>query len=167
MLIDVLRLTTAWFQHGTHGINAQLAALDYDGSDTAPANIVTFADEVTQDEAARGQIPATVPALVTTVESLTMVNNQTATEVGDGTIVLNVRIAVSDPDAWEAKRNGAYYLRALHWSLRRWVREAPDGVNRARNQVAVLEIGAVEGNALYEQVGDVLITAGARIPLTV
>jgi hypothetical protein len=167
VILEPLRLFSAWMQHATHGINAQLDALDYDGSDPQPADIGTFADEVSQEEVALGQIPLAVPAVVATVESATMINDQVAVEVGDGTVVLNVRIAVQDVDAREAKRDGSYYLRALAWSLRRWVRQDPGASTRARNGIQIIEIGQMEFNALFERAGDIVIIGGARVPLVV
>lgn len=167
MIVSVLRLTTAWLQNATHGINAQLDALNYDGSDTQPADVVTFADEVTHEDAALGRVPEATPAVVITVERATAINDQVVADVGDGTVMLNIRVAVDDVDAKDAKRDGGYYLRALMWSLRRWVSQDPAASTRTRNDVQIVEIGEMEFNALYESKEDKVITAGARVPLTV
>jgi len=167
MIVETLRLATAWLQDATDGVNAQLDAMPRDGSDPQPADVAVFADEVTHEDAALGRAPETVPALVVTVESAGMINDEVVHEVGDGEVVLNVRLFVSDVDAKDAKRDASYYLRALSWTMRKWVAEDPGAATRTRNSVQIVAIGRMEFNALYETVQDRIVAGGARVALTV
>lgn len=163
MINETLRLASAWLQHATHGVNAQLDAVPRDAGDSQPADIAVFADESQHEDAALGRMPETVPAIVVSCESASMLNDQVAHDVGDGEVVLNLRLFVSDVDAKDAKRDAGYYLRALQWCVRKWVQEAPDATTRAKNSVAILEFGRMEFNSLYETVQDRIVAGGARM----
>jgi hypothetical protein len=163
MINETLRLASAWLQHGTYGINAQLDAVPRDGGDAQPADITVFQDESQHTDAALGRVPETVPAIVITCESAAMLNDQVARDVGDGEVVLNLRLFLSDVDAQDAKRDASYYLRALQWCVRKWVQQAPDATTRAQNSVAILEFGRMEFNSLYETVQDRIVAGGARM----
>lgn len=163
MINETLRLATAWFQHATHGINAQLDAVPRDAGDSQPADLTVFADESQHADAALGRLPATAPALVVTCESASMIDDQVAADVGDGEVVLNIRLVVADVNAEDAKRDASYYLRALQWCVRKWVQEAPDATTRAKNSVSILSFGRMEFNSLYETVSDRVVSGGARM----
>jgi len=167
MINETLRRATAWLQDATYGVNAQLAAVPRDAGDAQPANVVVFADEASHEDAALGRSPETVPAIVVTVESARMINDQVVHEVGDGEVVLNLRLYVADVDAKDAKRDASYYLRALSWCVRKWVAQSPGGSARTKNSVQIVEIGAMEFNALYESKDDRIVAGGARLALTV
>lgn len=163
MINETLRLASAWLQHATHGVNAQLDVVPRDVGDSQPADLTVFQDESQSEDAALGRAPETVPALVVTVESAAMLNDEVAAEVGDGDVVLNLRLFLANVDANDAKRDASYYLRALQWCVRRWVREAPDATTRAKNSVAIVEFGRMEFNSLYETVQDRIVAGGARM----
>lgn len=163
MINEVLRLATAWAQHGTYGVNAQLAAVPRDVGDSQPAALTVFANESQHEEAALGQLPVSVPALVLTIESAAMLNDEVVHEIGDGEVVLNLRIVVADVDAKDAKRDASYYLRALQWCVRKWTLQDPGGATRAKNSVAILEFGRMDFNSLYETVHDRIVSGGARV----
>ena len=168
MIAEALRLTSAWLQHGTYGLNAQLAAVPRDAGDPQPANFTVFATEVDHEDAALGRLPTAAPAVVITVESANVVNDEAAHEIGDGSVVLNVRLSVTaDADAKDMKRDASYSLRALMWCFRKWVVQDVNATTRKKNSVAILEIGRCEFNSLYETVDDRIVTGGARVPLTV
>lgn len=168
MLAEVLRLTTQWLAGSTYGVNAQLVAMTYDGSDTAPAPLYAVHDEVTTEDAALVRIPTTLPAALVTVDVATMQQNEAVPEVGDGSITLTIRIATEErADAATSKLEASYYLRALAWCLRAWVRADSSGTTRVRNGVQILEIGPMEFNALHERIEERLISAGARLTLVV
>ena len=167
MINETLRLAAAWIQHATYGVNAQLDNVPRDGGDTQPADVAIVADESQHEDSALGRAPATVPAIVITIESATMIDDTVVHEVGDGEVVLNIRLFVADVDAKDAKRDASYYLRALSWCLRKWIVQDPGATTRTRNSVQVLAIGRMEFNALYETVQDRIVAGGARVTLTV
>lgn len=163
MINETLRLASAWLQDATYGVNAQLDAVPRDVGDAQPADLTVFADESQHEDAALGRVPETVPALVITCESAAMVNDQVAMDVGDGEVVLNLRLILSDVDAKDAKRDASYYLRALQWCLRKWVQQAPSASSRAKNSVCLVAFGRLEFNSLYETVQDRIVAGGARM----
>lgn len=166
MINETLRLATAWLQHATHGVNAQLDALPY-GSDTQPADVAVFADESQHEDAALGRMPETTPALVVTCESASMINDEVVSDQGDGEVVLNIRLVVSDVDAKDAKRDASYYLRALQWCVRKWVLQDPNATTRKLQSIAILEFGRLEFNSLYETVSDRIVSGGARLRVVI
>lgn len=167
MITEVLRLTTAWLQHATHGVNAQLDAVPRDVGDAQPGDISVFADEASHEDAALGRFPTTMPAIVITCESAAVTNDQVAATLGDGEVVINIRLVLADVAAKDAKRDASYYLRALQWCVRRWIQQSPDATTRTRNSVVILEFGRLEFNSLYETVQDRVVAGGARLVCTV
>lgn len=167
MLNECLRLASNWLQDGTNGLNAHLANVPREAGDPLPASITLFATEHQNEDAALVRLPTTTPAVVLTVESATAVRDATAHDVGDGSVTVAIRVSTSDVDALDAKRNGSYYLRALLWSLRRWITQDVNGAARKRNSLAITEIQSVEINSLFERVNDVTVIAGARVTLVV
>lgn len=167
MIGEVLRMTSAWLQHPTHGLNAMMALVPRESGDPLPDPVLAFLTEVDDEDGALGRY-ATTPTLhvMMTCESAQQNSDQVAVNVGDGTVVVNIRLAeAASRDAKAMKRDTTYRLRALVWSVRRWMQQPLDA-SRVRNAVAILEFGPLEFNALYETIDDTIVTGGARLVCT-
>lgn len=116
MILEALRVVTDWLNDGTYGAAAKLAALDYDGSDTAPSGTLTILDETRADDAAlnRESAPPTIRVAATDVREL--VQDGALQELdGDVSIELTIIRAATSPSA--VVRDLYYTTRAVSQSL--------------------------------------------------
>jgi hypothetical protein len=63
MIIETIRSFTDALNNGTYGVNAQIASLPLDGSDTRPVVMALIADETRNTGVALNAEPATLPAI--------------------------------------------------------------------------------------------------------
>lgn len=121
MIIEAKRAIADWLGHGTYGLAAVLATLDYDGADTAPAGTWQIADDtrgtVASDNAAIHRFPeesaTAFPAVHVTAEDVVTADGQSATYTHDGDIPVILLIAIRAASPSAAIRDLDYTMRAL------------------------------------------------------
>lgn len=138
-MIEIVRQVAGWlagtvtdYQAAAAGLGAQLAALSYDGTDTAPAT-PTVTSEVGDDVTARREVPDALPACTVHVmqedSDAGWVTGQVETR-----LTLLIRFAMADPDSADAVRDQHYYFRAARKSLRQLHRPENEA-KRTRNGI--------------------------------
>lgn len=166
MTNEALRLTADRMQHATDGLNALLALVPRDAGDPLPPPIVKFADESRDEVVARLQLPKESPACVITIDGGAVINDNVVQEIGDVDATVVVAISVDENESAEGSRNAGYYLRALAWVVRRWIKQDVNSTARKRNNVALLSIGRCELSPAFKQLEDRVIIGAMRIPMT-
>lgn len=144
-MVEAVRMVADWLagvtldaQGASQAVTVQLAAMSYDGSDTNPGLAGGVVDETRNGDAARNDIPATLPALVVSVEELEV---DTATMVSTeqrGTVRVLVRYAADNVVSASAARDSYYVMRAVRRSLQRLNLPGEANNGRKRNGVAIL-----------------------------
>lgn len=164
MILEVAKCLTAWLGHATYGVNALLTStIPRESGDSAPS-VATISDEFTNARSAGGRLPITLPALSIDVVASDVVENQVVQDQGDGRVTARIWYGTSNSDFAEAKREGAYVIRAVAASLRVLAREA-HVASRTRNSVVfrVAQNGAVTVQPWFEQLDDRVVTAVASV----
>ncbi len=164
MILEAARIMSDWLQHPTYGVNAMLALVPKDGTETTPT-VATFEDDVSDPRAAVGRPGAVYPALQIDVLGVDVVENQVVADQGDGNCVVRIRYAQGKAKAHEAKRDGSYTIRAVAWSLRKLNQQAHEG-SRTRNQLRLLPArqGTITVRPFYEELEDAVVTAVCLAP---
>lgn len=158
MILETMRAWADWLGDATYGVNAQLATIPLDGSDTAPDAVAIVADETRNGTAARRQIPDTLPALLVRLQqSGTLVPNiGPNTAVRDGEIPLLTAYAATNADSAKGNRNAVYTLRAIEKSLRDFMDPSIAAANtaRMRGNIQILSVTGLEHVTTYEPLED-------------
>lgn len=163
---EAIRVVADWFEHGTHGINALLASVPRDGGDPLPANVSVY-DETRDNRIARGRVPETgLPAVLVSSRTARVLDESRVTDDGFFAVDLVVQFAGKDIDAYKAKRDGNYTLRAAMWSLRRLRRQDASSASRLRNQVALIDLGPMLLDPWTEGTEDTWVVGGFVVPTT-
>lgn len=112
MILDVVRAVADWCEDATYGVDATLAALDFDGSDTAPSGALTVIDETRDDDAAIDR-PPTAPFLKVVAGELRSLDGQAATYTHDADVPLEITIQRTSTSPAALVRDLYYTQRAL------------------------------------------------------
>jgi hypothetical protein len=164
---ELVRIVADWLEDGTNGVNAQLALVPRDGGDPQPVNVLVY-DETRDNRPARGRVPegaAELPAITVALQGLTHLTEQ-VTDDGYLAAEIVVQYAAKNVDAWKAKRDGNYTLRAAAWSLRKLRRTDGNAAARLRNSVALIGIDPVRFDPWFERVDDTLVVGTLTVPVT-
>lgn len=164
---EIVRLVADWLEDGTNGVNALLASVPRDGGDPLPTS-VTIYDETRDNRPARGRVPdgaTDLPAVTVALRGVTVMAEQ-VTDDGYCSAEVVVQYAAKNVDAWKAKRDGNYVLRAVAWSLRRLRRLDANAAGRLRNQVALGVIDPIRLEPWVERIEDTLIVGSVVMPVT-
>lgn len=134
MLVEANRICSAWFSdaNATSGVNALLALVSLDGSDTRPDPLATITNEVDDKAVARDEPPAVLPGLAVSVDVVTDQEGHVQVVTADGKVNLRFRVTVDNVDTAKAKRDLSYYLVALTKSFRTLMQDAHQAA-RTRN----------------------------------
>jgi hypothetical protein len=162
---ELVRIVADWLEDATYGVNAQLDLVPRDNGDAQPAD-VTIVDETRDNRPARGRVPeGDGPVVTVAMQGLT---HMTETVMEDGYLAADivVQYAAKNVDAWKAKRDGNYTLRAVAWSLRRLRRTDANAAARVRNSVAVIALDPVRFDPWFERVEDTLVVGTLTVPVT-
>lgn len=163
---EAVRLVADWLEDGTNGVNALLASVPRDGADPLPTS-VTVNDETRDNRIARGRVPESgLPVVVVLSQAATVLDQSVVTDDGFFAVDLVIQYAAKDLDAYEAKRDGNYVLRAVMWSLRRLRRTDANAAARVRNQVALIDLGPIRLESWVEQTEDLVIVGSLVVPVT-
>jgi hypothetical protein len=138
MVADWLSGTTLDAQAASQAVTVHLAAMGYDGSDTNPGLAGGIVDETRNDNAARDDVPASLPALVVSVQELEMDAGAMIQTEQRGTARVLIRYVASNTDSSAANRDSYYVARAVRRSLERLHLPQEATNARRRNNVAIL-----------------------------
>lgn len=116
MLLDAIRTVADWLGDATHGVNAKLAALDFDGSDTAPSGTITIIDETRSNDAAINRDATTPYIRVAAADLRSAVADSPLTEL-QGDVPLELTIVRSATAPKDVVRDLYYTTRAVLLSL--------------------------------------------------
>jgi len=116
MMLDVVRAVADWLEHGTYGVQAKLAALDFDGTDTAPTGTLTVYDETRDDDIAIDR-PPDPPFLKVVAGEVRSLDGEAAmyTHTADIPIEITIERSATSPSA--LVRDLYYTTRAVLHSL--------------------------------------------------
>ena len=142
-MVEVCRMVADWLAGTTldqtgadQSVATHLATLTYDGSDVAP-DAPAVVDETRDQNVARGDLPATVPALAVTLEDWTVDAATMTTNEQRGTAMVLVRWCAATVNSANATRDGLYVMRAVRRSLERLHRAGEETNGRRRNSVVI------------------------------
>lgn len=162
MVADWLAGTTLDAAGASQSVGVQLAALTYDGSDTAPAT-PSVVDETRDSNVARGDAPATVPALAVTLEDWTVEAATMSTAEQRGRCRVLVRYVAETVNGANAARDALYVMRAVRRSLERLHRPAEATNGRRRNSIAILATESLAIGRVEVQRSDTDVTTGCLV----
>lgn len=135
MILEPDRMTAEWFRGATNGINALLSSTPRDAGDPQPANVATITDETSNGEAARGELPTTMPCVAVSVDVIEDLDGQVQQVTADGRVKLRIRIGVENANSAEAVRDLSYYVRTVQRSFRRFMASDASDAARTRNGI--------------------------------
>lgn len=143
-MVEIARMVKDWLDGtkldssgASQSVGTHLAAMTFDGSDTAPTT-PTVTDETQNSLAARGDEPATYPGLQVSVVELTLQAAPMVSVQHEGRCQVLVRYVDDETHSANATRDAYYVLRAVRRSLRRFHLAAENNAARKRNNVALL-----------------------------
>lgn len=166
MILDCLRAVTDWLGNATHGVDAKLTALDFDGADTKPSGTLAIADETRNAFAAVGQYPADW-SIVVAAQPVSSLDGQSATYTHDADVPLLIRLQRKDSNAAAATRDLLYTLRAAMQTLERLFDPTIAAAEsaRLRNQVQLQVIVSLGQALTREQLEDNKVTAAIAVTI--
>ena len=112
MILETVCAVADWLGHATYGVDAQLAALTYDGSDTAPSGTHTVIDETRTSDAAIDR-PPTPPFLKVVAGEVRSLAGEAATYTHTGLIPLGITIERRQESPAALVRDLYYVQRAV------------------------------------------------------
>jgi hypothetical protein len=159
MIAEVTRIVEAWYGDGTHGLNALLAVVPLDGSDTRPTNIAAIVTDLTNGDVARGGLPldSDFPSVAISSELVEQITMDAVSGEAEAFVKVRVKIAVDNPDTDGATLAMSYYLRISQRALRTLCRDAGANysTNRTRNSSTIyVESYEAGTEAIETPVGD-------------
>jgi hypothetical protein len=162
---ELVRIVADWLEDATYGINTQLDSVPRDNGDDQPAD-VTIMDETRDPRAGRGRVPDdAAPVVTVSVQGITHLT-ETLTDDGYLAAEIVVQYAIKNAEAWKAKRDGNYTLRAAAWSLRQLRRQDVGHAGRTRNSITLLTVDPIRFDPWFERVDDTLVVGTLTVPIT-
>jgi hypothetical protein len=138
MIIETVRYAADVLDDVTVGVNAKIAAIGLDGTDSRPSNVAAVLNEFDSPKIARRQIDAgsTTPLIAIFQPREVELDGWVTTEVLDARDVPVAMVVVQkDADSEEANLAAAYYVRAMMQSINS---VATGDSRRTRNNVQIL-----------------------------
>lgn len=165
-MLDVCRMVTDWMGNATHGVDAKLTALDFDGSDVKPTGTLVIGDETRNAKVALGQYPGDF-GLMVQVQPMETLDGQSSTYTHDYDVPLLLRLCRTDSNAANATRDLLYCLRATVQSVEALFNEtiAAAVTARTRNQVHAYSIVSMGRALTREQREDNVVTAAIAVTI--
>lgn len=171
MILEAVRIVADWLDSAQHGVNALLAAVPVDGTDsdvTVPP-AVTVLDSTRRSDVARGQMPsvtsAELPALLVTPSDQSIDSQSPAAGLlpSDSSVTVLIRYVTSTLDTAKAERDASQTLRAVSRSLRLLFTTANSETARTRASVQIVEPRDQRLTTLYESNDDTVVTGGVLV----
>lgn len=154
MILDTVRMVADWLNDATYGVNAVLAAVDLDGTDSAPAGTYTIQDETRDDDAAINR-DGTPPLIRVTSGDLRSLDGQSATYTHDADISTEITIVRDATSPAAVVRDCYYTARAVAKSVESlFGTSATAATARVRNGVQAYAITNLSTAAIRVDEGD-------------
>jgi hypothetical protein len=159
MIIETIRYVAATLSDATIGINAKLAAIGLDGTDTRPADIASINNEFDNAFVARRDVTAeTTPLLMVFQPREAELEGWITTEKMDARdLPVAVVVVARDVDTEQVNLASAYYVRCIQQSINS---VAEGAASRTRNNIQILNWGDMIPILPYVPVGDAVMTRG-------
>ena len=173
MILEAVRMVHTWLQNGTYGVNAKLALMSgaglLDGSDTVPADIVTFLEETSDARLARGRVPevaAQLPCLAVLQSGEVVVPAVVGTTYFDADVTIGIWYVARDKDSDTGRRDAMYTIRAIRQSLHELFKPANDA-SRVRGAVQMFPTGEITVPPLFTIQEDVPISGAVELKVKI
>ena len=169
MILDTVRAVADWLADGTYGVAAKLAALDYDGSDTAPSGTLSIIDETRDDDAALPRVEATLPSIRVQCGEVRSLDGEAATYQHRADLPLDIVIACEATSPSATVRNLYYYTRATLQSVEALFSEniAAAVTARSRNGVQLQFYTSLSAARVRPELDDTTGTAAVLLTVRV
>lgn len=163
MILETLRIHTAWLGDATYGVNAQLALLYLQGlldGDDVPPDVAFIGNAIDDEKVAQWKDPINRPAIYLTLD-LPADFEQADQRPGQirGVVPVGIRYLTAHADYRVAKRDTAHTMRAIRRSASVLYQNAQQAA-RTRNGVYVEGYERIMFGDLDETVGDCQILGG-------
>lgn len=174
-MVELPRMVADWLSGtqldvlgASQSVATHLAAMTYDGADTAPALTGGVVDETRDAKAARNEPPATLPALVVTLTDLRMEPSAMVSACQVGTAQVFLWYAAETASSAAGLRDALYVMRAVRRSLTRFHDASEANAARKRNNLAIVP-GTEDMQLARLQLRreDTDLTTGLLVPYTV
>ena len=173
MILESVRIISDWLQDATYGVNAKLALMSaaglLDGSDTKPADIVTFIEETNDARLARGRVPelpAQLPCLAVLQSGEVVVPAVVGTTYFDADVTIAIWYVARDKDSNDGRQDAMYTIRAIRQSLHELFKPA-NSASRVRGKVQMFPTGEVTVPPLFTMQEDVPISGAVELRVKV
>lgn len=167
MILETLRIISTALQHGTYGVNAKIAALTLDGSDTAPPAVVTFLEASSSDLLASGLLmdsQGTTDPVLGVVQAAPFAGpaaiHGPTLKLYEGTVA--VWYITTNTDAGAAMQDGLYTMRAVGQCLADVLQNANEAARLRNNSVGLQQISSFEFLPVYTKMEQVQVTAALQ-----
>lgn len=158
-----------WLQDGTYGVNAKLALMSaaglLDGSDSVPADIVTFIEETSDARLARGRVPelaSQLPCLAVLQSGEVVVPAVVKTTYFDADITIAIWYVARDKDSNDGRQDAMYTIRAIRQSLRELFKPA-NSADRTRGNIQMFPSGEITIPPLFTIQNDLPISGAVEL----
>ena len=160
MILEALRITAAWLQDGTNGVNALIDGLTQDGGDSDPPD-VTVLEESTSPVAARRHLDVntSVPVLMVVLARAVGSEGYVTTNYLSGSVTVGILYATRNADSDEGTEDALYTLRAVQQSINLLMKPA-NVASRTRNNVVLTHTSRMEILPVENDREDAVITHG-------
>lgn len=174
MILETVRIVADWLTGAMYGVNAMLATVPLDGTDTRPASVTVF-DETRDGPTARRKVPATKPCLLVRQQDDATADGEPYPVGGprQAHVTLGLWYADTQSASETGNRNTHYVLRAARESLRRLTdptdptMAAAATTAKTRGSIQLLKTEAVRAVTAHEPLEDSLLLGALFVTFTV
>lgn len=166
MFVEPVRIVADALRHATYGVNARLPLVPVDPGDPAPPLLPAggILDETTNGLVAADRLPADlVRCLAVSLFPGAVQPDSAVASEGQGLLTVLIRYGTKHKDPHVALRDAGYTLRGVLKVLQ-WLHggSAPADAMTKRNQVQLIRQERLEIAAMYEPIGDHILTGAVR-----
>lgn len=165
MQLEAQRIVASWLADATDGVNAKLAVLSYDGTDTQPADLATITAACDNPNAAFGRLDGlALPAVIVAARDIEHRDPEIPqpTSGVDGVVTLLIRYGERTGDPDKALRNGAYVTKAILASLRE-LHANENAASRTRNGIQLWSCEGLREPGVYEETNDAWLISAVEV----
>jgi len=168
VILESVRIISDWLQDATYGVNAKLAGVPLDGSDTVPPDIVTFLEETTSGVVARGRLPedeALLPCLAVLQRGAVELPATVGTSHQEGDVPIAIWYGARDKDSEDGRKDAYYTMRAVRRSLRELFKDdaTPKAARSDRSGISLSPSGTVSLQPVFTLEGDTSVSAALEL----
>lgn len=173
MILETIRMTSDWLKDATHGVNAELDALqagvDMDATDPAMLAVAVIRNPTEDADAAAWQAPIELPAIDVREDGPVAADGEVATVYRDAaSVALAIRYFATAAEEDVAVQQTMTALRAIVRSLAKFLQDTPEAeAARSRNGILILGCTTLTFGRWHEGVGDAKVTGAVGITLQV